>query len=283
MRVVVILVLGMAGVRGAVAGAWETFFNQKNTNAWIAYDSADAKDYYPSWISTPVGKEHASFSFARDKSFSFIALQNVGGGAFTGNYQAQNISGIRCDVLIGSLAALDYMDCSLLATGPSGRGVYYSETYEAADFDGDGWWSLNYSFGRSWYFWNETEWVSVSPKSLTGIEQLIFTFVPKVGSAGGSRIGLDNVTLEPTVVAPVVTTSLTAQVPPDLRLAFTPGPGLEARIEKLRNPVTLGWANVAGQTSIKGPSSHIFLAPTSAGTGIFRVAAEPFYTRFVTP
>jgi len=118
------------------------------------------------------------------------------------------------------------MDCSLRATGPNGMGYYYSSTYRAEDFDGGGWWSLSFGFSRSWFFWNGTVWGEVNPKSLTGIEQIIFTFVPKANSTGGSRIGLDNVTLEPTVVAPVVATSLTSNLPPSLWLAFTPGPGL---------------------------------------------------------
>jgi len=282
-KVTVTLFISVANSKGAVAGAWETFFNQKNTDAWIAFDYADGKDYFPSWSGSPLNQEYAYFTFAGDNSFSFIAEQTVGTNDFTGNYTSKKISGITCDVFIGSLPALEYMDCALLASGPNGITYYYSTAYYADEFTSGGWWTLNYHFDRSWYYLSGTDWVAVDPKSLTGIEQVIFNFVPKLNSAGGSRIGLDNVTLEPTVVGPQIATSVTNGTPRKLRLEFTPGPGLEGRIEKLRNPVSLGWATVIGETGIKGPSSHVFLTPATSGVGIFRVAVEPFYTPVITP
>ena len=275
--------LGVANAKAAVAGAWETFFTQKNTDAWIAYDYADGEDYFPSWSGTPVGKEYAYFTFAGNYSFSFIADRTVGNAAFTGDYKSQKISGISCDVYIGSLAALDYMDCAVRALGPNGRAYYYSTAYTAEDFTGGGWWTLTYSLDRSWFYWNGSVWVAVNPKTLTSIDQIVFNFIPRLSSTGGSRIGLDNVTLEPTTVAPKLATSVTSGVPKNLRLAFTPGPGLEARIEKLRTPVSLGWATVAGQTEIKGPGNHVFLTPANSRVGIFRVALEPFYTFVISP
>jgi hypothetical protein len=125
--------------------------------------------------------------------------------------------------------------------------------------------------------------VAVNARQLTAIEEVNVTFYPVLGSAGGSRVGLDNVTLEPTVAAPKLTTSVTTGPPRNFRLAFTPGPGLACRVEKLRTPPATGWDAVVGQTSIKPPGQHVFLTPASAKQEIFRVAAEAYYSMIFTP
>ena len=95
-------------------------------------------------------------------------------------------------------------------------------------------------------------------------------------------MGIDNVVLEPTVVKPTLSTSVTA-APQHFRMAFTPGPGLKCRIEKMKTTPAVGWDTVAGQTDIKGPGEHVFLRPLSPPGEIFRVAVEPSYTMITTP
>ncbi len=281
--VAAVVLLGMAGRgEGASAGAWETFFDKQNTDAWMVYDYADGKTYYPFWSGLPVGDEYAYFTYAGDYALTFIADSGVGGGAFAGDYQAQRISGVGADVYIGDLAALEYLECALYATGPYGRRDYYSPAFFASDFTTGGWKSLSFSFDRPWYHWTGSAWLQVDPKALTDIGELQFTFVPKLGSTGGSEVGIDNITLDPTVTAPAVATSLAVGTPPQFRMAFTPGPGLECRVERMGAPPALGWAAVTGQTGVKGPGEHVFLVP-AAGTGIFRVAAEPFYQMVFSP
>jgi hypothetical protein len=76
---------------------------------------------------------------------------------------------------------------------------------------------------------------------------------------------------------------VTATVPQQFRLAFTPAPGVKCRIEKLKTSPAIGWDTVIGQTDIKGPGEYVFLRPLAPPGEIFRVAAEAVYTMVVTP
>lgn len=274
-----IAIFGLAqAAAGAQAGAWETFFDEQNTRAWYVWDYADDASYYPFWEGTPVGLEYAYTTYSGPDTVSFNADELVGAGAFVGDYRAQRIDAIACDVFIGSLADLDFVDCALFATGPDGTGFHFSPKFYAEGFSGDGWRSLHFSFDELWDFWTGTEWVTVDPRTLTNIEQLEIAFTPRSGIVGGSEVGLDDVTLEPTLEAPQLTTAVTAGPPAQFRLAFTPGPGLECRVEKMRQTPTAGWDAVTGQTKIVGPAEHVFETPVTPAPGIFRVAAEVFYT-----
>ncbi len=278
-------VLGLAGppARAAVAGAWETFFDATNAGAWRVYDDADGLDYVPNWSSGTSDGEYVDFTYAQDYSLSFWADVRVGGGALVGDYQAQQIAGISCDAFIGELAELDAIDCAVYADGPGGKAYYRSDFYFADEFSASGWWTLEFRFDRPWFYHDGNNWVEVNARQLTAIEEVEVTFYPVANSAGGSRVGIDNLTLEPTVVAPKLTTSVTSGTPRDFRLAFTPGPGLACRVEKLRTPPATGWDAVVGQTDIKPPGKHVFLTPASRKQEIFRVAAESYYSMIFTP
>jgi len=279
------LLLAAGGHRAdaAVAGAWETFFDQQNTDVWHVIDYADGKDYYPNWEGATSGDEYAYFTYGGDHMLLFFGDAAVGAGAFTGDYPAQRIAGIAVDVYIGDLPALDFLECRLYATGPYGKLDYYSPAFLREDFSGAGWWRVYFSFERPWYHWDGFDLVEFDAKTLTGIEKIQFAFVPTQGSAGGSMVGLDNVTLEPTIVAPQPKTSVIAGSPKQFRLAFTPGPGMECRVEKMRQAPASGWDTVLGQTGIKGPAEHFYQVPVTPVPGIFRVAAEPFYTMVFSP
>jgi hypothetical protein len=267
-----------------VAGAWETFFDQQNADAWQVYDYADDTSYLPEWDGTANG--YAYSTYTEDYPLAIYADSLVGNGAFTGDFQGQNISGVSCDVFIGDLAVLDLIDCAVLADGPVGTYYYYNLGYLAEDFDGGGWWTLNFSFDEPWYYndpLNPNRQVAVDPRTLTKIQEVNISFFPLLGTSGGSRVGIDNVILEPTVAAPKLATSVASGTPGNFRLAFTPGPGVQCRVDKFRTAPATGWDAVVGQTGIKGPGEHVMLRPLTPPAELFRVVAEPFYTAIVTP
>lgn len=278
-------VLGLAGLpaRAAVAGAWETFFDETNAGAWRVYDDADQLNYVPNWSSGTADGEYVDFNFVQDYLLSFWADVRVGSGALVGDYQAQQIAGISCDVFIGDLAELDSIDCGMLATGPGGTTFYRSDFYFWDDFAASGWWTVEFMFDQPWFYDDGTDWIEVDARQLTVIEEVDVTFYPVANSTGGSRVGIDNLTLEPTVVAPKLTTSVTTGTPKNFRLAFTPGPGLKYRLEKLRTPPTRGWSTVIGQPSITPPGEYVFLTPATGKQAVFRVAAEAYYSMIFTP
>jgi hypothetical protein len=276
--------LGLSGqrVHGALAGAWETFFSQQNADAWYVYDWGLDDFFFVEWQDTPVNAEFIYSFYTGDGELSFVADEFVGNGDFVGDYASQKIAGVSCEVYIGSLADLDMIDCALYANGPAGRRYYYSESYLREDFADSGWWWLDFSFDDSWFYWDGANWVEVSAYALSDIETLEITFVPRVGTTSESIVGLDDVTLEPTVLAPKVETGVKPGSPRQFELAFTPPPGLECRVEKMKKPPATGWETVTGQTGIKGPAEHRFTTPAVAGSELFRVAAEPYYTIVVS-
>jgi hypothetical protein len=275
--------LAAVSAGAAQAGAWETFGTQANADGWQVYDYADNNFYPVDWYQAVAGDEFIYTNYTGDSIVEFYADAVAGGGALVGDYPAARVAGIGCEVFIGELAALEYLECALYANGPGGPRYYYSGIYEAADFAASGWYSLLFSFDVPWYYDDGTQWVEVSAKSLTAIEEIDFTFVPQLGSAGGSLVGIDNVTLEPTLVAPVVATAVTAGTPRRFAMAFTPGPGLACRVEKMRQSPAVGWDAVVGQTGLLGPGVHRFETPLTGAAEIFRVAAEAHYTPIVTP
>lgn len=285
------ILAGMTGTFGAIragaaqAGAWETFYTQKNADAWLVYDFTDQKYYDVDWSDAVAGVETASTTYFKDNAVAFSADSLAGSGALVGDYPAVKIAGVTCDVYIGDLAALDYLDCSVYALGPAGptKRFYHSAAYFQEDFTTGDWWVLPFSFKDPWYYWNGTAWVSVDARTLTAIAEIDFTFYPVIGSAGGSRVGIDNVTLDPTVVAPKVTTAVTTSLPRNFQMSFTPGPGLACQVEKMRTPPALGWDAVVGQTEIVGPAAHVYQDPMAAPKGIFRVAAKADYRIIITP
>lgn len=277
-------ILGLAlPAVAAEAGAWETFFDKHNTEAWYVYDYSDGLDYLPVWDGEQEGDEYAYFSYVGDMGLIFVADERVGEGALIGDYPAERIAGVAADVYIEDLATLDYVECRLLADGPSGRRDYHSAAFFQADFDDGGWWSLYFGFEWPWFSYEDGKWVEVDATTLTNVGEIQFAFVPVVGSVGGSEVGLDDVTLEPTLEAPPLYTSVSAGPPAQFRLAFTPGPGLECRVEKMLMTPAGGWDTVIGETEIKGPAEHFYQIPVGPAAEIFRVGADPFYTMVFTP
>jgi hypothetical protein len=280
--------MGCATVEAAQAGAWETFFTKTNANDWMLYDYADSQYYSLDWSDPTAGVETISTTYFEDNAVSLLTSTAIGGEAFFGDYPAQKVAGIAADVYVQDVAVLDFFYCGVNASGPGGKQFYQTGAYDEADLRGNGWTGVLFSFDDPWYYWDGDgeAWVEVDARSLTAVTELDFIFSPVVDSVGGSRVGLDDVTLEPTVVGPVVATTLTAGtagVPGDFRMSFTPGPGLACKVEQMRMPPAVGWDAVAGESDIIGPAVHVFQTPLSAPSGIFRVAAEPDYQMIIAP
>ena len=220
------LALGLAcsarPASAAVAGAWETFATQTNVLAWQVDNNFATTTFDPIWSSAVAGDEYVSFTYWQDYPLTFFADQGAGGGALVGDYQAQKIAGISCDVLISDLAVLSAVECAVYATGPNGLGYYHSGYIYADEFSANGWWTLWFSLNQPWYYYDGTKWVTVATSSLTAIREVDVTFFPVLNSAGGSVVGLDNVKLEPTVVAPKLAVSVTSDTPKNFKIAFTP-------------------------------------------------------------
>ena len=169
------ILAGITGSLGAIradaaqAGAWETFYTQKNADAWSVYDFADKKYYYVDWSDPVAGVETASTTYTNDNAVAFLTDSRAGSGAMVGDYPAAKIAGLVCDVFIGDLATLDYLDCSVYASGPAGttKTFYHSSIYSKNDFTVGGWWSVAFSFDDPWFYWDGTTLVQVDGKALT--------------------------------------------------------------------------------------------------------------------
>jgi hypothetical protein len=286
-RLLAVLAVGVLGqaaqpAQAAVAGAWETFFKQANTQSWRVYHNNNGTIRLPLWSDTPVNQEYLYYNYPGASGVGFfVDYLNDTGSFFTGNYAAQKIAGIACRIYIANLDVLNYMDCTIWARSPHGEG-YYTQKHPAGEFQTAGWQTMYFDLHQSWAFYNGTDWVALPPTTFTYVEELQINFTPKDGTAGGSRVGIDDVKLEPTM-PPALSTSVTTTVPQQFRLAFTPAPGVKCRIEKMKTAPDVGWDTVIGQTDIKGPGEYVFLRPLAPPGEIFRVAAEAVYTMVVTP
>lgn len=280
-----LLLLGST-VQSAELSAWETFWSQANTDAWRLYDFSDDTTYLPNWFSDTPGEEFAYSSHVGDAALWFFTdnESNAGGGKLVGDYAVEEVQAILCDVLIDSLEEFDSVDCAIYATGPAGKGYYYSQFYEAADFSEAGWWTLRFAFDEEWFVYDEEtddfEPITVTPGLMATIEEIGFRFYPKEGSTADSFASIDDVRLQPLVESPELVTSLNGG---DFELEFTPEKGLFCWIEELQAAPDFEWEEVEGQDLIVGPDPHIFSRTVTQGSGIFRVQTLADYLPFDTP
>src|SRR5690606_23807647 len=109
-----------------------------------------------------------------------------------------------CDIYIEDLDEFEALDCAIFAGGPAGKRLYYSEAYYNEDFSGSGWWNVEFSFSRPWYYYQDGQAVAVSVDEafLGSVETLEFTFYPREGSTANAFSAIDEVKLEPKVEAP---------------------------------------------------------------------------------
>ena len=268
----------------AEAGAWETFSTQSNADAWTVYNYADQGLYFPTWQANPAGFEYIYFGHDGDEPLWIFAdtISNIGGGAMIGDFASEKVQGILVDVLIDSLADFDQLDCVISVRNAQNTLVsYFSDSFFDVSFSGDGWYSLRFGFEETWYEFTGSSWVPVAltPANLAAVEEIGFRFFPKVGTTAPVVAAIDDVRLEPLVVAPALGVSTTAT---DFRLAFTPAKANSCAIEKLETTPTLTWEDVIGETDITGPGEHVYTTPLAV-RGIYRVQSIADYTPVVTP
>lgn len=268
--------------QAAVAGAWETFPTKANADAWTVYDSFDDDYFVANWFNPEVGEKYLYFFHERDAPVRFFTdeLGNAGNGALIGDYATEEIQAIRVNAFIDSLATFDFLDCAIFATGPGGRRYYYSEPFVDSDFSAEGWWSLRFGLDESWYYYDGDNPVYFTPtqQMLSTIEEVGFWFFPKEGVLDAGYAAIDDVQLEPKVVAPALQVSATAA---DFLMAFTPAKANFCVIETWNPEATPAWSDVSGQPFVTGPSEYVFTTPL-AGRGIYRVSSFADYTPFFT-
>ena len=279
--------LGLAAVsppaaRAAEAGAWETFFTEPNAEAWSVYDYNDDGVYFADWFGTSPGDEYIYFFYEGDWPIWFYIDEggNAGDGALIGNYKAEDIQAIRVDVYINSLTTFGLVDCAVLATGSAGRRYYFSSDFSSQDFSGPGWWTVRFDLNDTWFYDNGTNFVpvAVTDGMRSTVEEVGFRFFPKLGAVNAGYAAIDDVRLEPRVVAPELAVSATAA---EFRMAFTPAKANFCVIEKWNPDAEPAWSDVAGQSYVTGPAEHVFTTPL-AGRGIFRVSSFADYVPFLT-
>lgn len=266
----------------AVAGAWEDFATEANSDAWNVYDYSTEEVSAPGWFDSEGNGDIFLFHEGDNGLWFFTDItDDAGGGAFVGDYAAQDIQAIRADVFIDSIQALDYIDCAIFADGPAGPRYYYSEIYAAEDFDEDGWWILRFDFKDDWFYLGDDGFVGVevTTEMLASIEEIGFRFFLKSGVTESVYSALDNVKLEPRVVAPEPTASAEAG---EFLLTFTPPTGNFCAVQRLNPDDPTTWEEVSGQSFITGGSPYTYATPLGVGTEIFRVVSKANYVA-ITP
>lgn len=267
----------------AVAGAWEDFATEDHADAWNVYDYATDGVFAPEWFGSDGNGDIFLFHEGNEGLWFFTDLfDNAGGGALVGDYADQDIQAIQVDVFIDSLDALDFIDCAIFADGPAGERYYYSNVFLDEDFDGDGWWSLRFGFAEDWFYFDGVDYFAVeaTPEMLASIEEIGFRFFLKSGVTEAVFSAIDNVILEPLVVAPELATAVESG---EFRLTFTPPNGNFCAVERM-NPEAPGeWNVVTDQSFIIGSSPHTFATPLGSGTELFRVVSDADYVPINPP
>jgi len=279
----VLLLLSGPLLKAAEAGAWETFSSQSNADAWAAYDYSDEQVYTPQWNGAVSGEEDVYFYHTGDQGVWFYTgvADQAGGGVLVGDYTVDSVIGLRCDLEIDSLPDFDQVDCAVYTTGPEGVGYYYSDFFSSDDFSEGGWWTLDFSFGTPWYFYNGTEYVAVwvTEEFLMSIEEIGFRIFPKTGTTNEIYVAIDNVKLIPNLEGVKLTHSQTA---PNIVFSYTPGRGIACSLQRMLTSPVIDWEDVVGHIGVTGTVEHTLTVPVSESEGFFRVKSEEYFTPFVT-
>lgn len=259
----------------ALPGALESFPNLDHAEAWTVLNLADNGTYYPKWWNDD---NPYLFYFHQGDAALWIFSDLSGSGDLMGDYEVDDIQSITVDVWIDSLEDFDQLDCALLTNGPAGWQYYYSDSFWDSDFSEAGWWTLTFNLAATWHYVDNNEWITVEmqPEHFKEVEEIGFRFFPREGTTAEIFAGIDEVSLDPLVKAPVLKTATTTT---DFLLKFTPLKANTNFIEQLSETHPLTWEEVPGQTDISGSQGHLFSTSLNAGRGIFRVGAEARYTQ----
>lgn len=280
MRPLLVLLILVLSLRAdPLAGAWETFTNPSNADAWSLYSYDDGLVAPPAWVDPELDDNPYAYSFFfGGEGVWFIADEFTAQGAFVGNYAAKKIAGVDVSVSVDP-AEIDYIDLVVYADGPLGPDYYYSLAYYPEDLgDVPDWYDLSFSFDENWFSLRNGVFTAFRPDQdfLASIEEVGIRVFPVAGVTGDSFVGVDDFILVPTVEAPKLSTSLSGG---NFVLSFTPNPGVSATIEKLG--IDFVWRTVPGKSDLIGP--QVFTTPVVPGAALFRVAAREKLTQVFSP
>ncbi|MBB5350121.1 hypothetical protein HNR46_000342 [Haloferula luteola] len=254
----------------AIAGAWEGFPTQDNTDAWSLYAYDDDAVAPPLWSGTASDINPYAYSFfLGGDGVWFFADAQTAQGAFVGDYGAQKIEGIDVAISIDP-AEIDSLDIAVYASGPIGSAYYYSLASFGEEFeDGPNWYFPHFSFSDEWFYFQDGEFVAFQPGDgfLASISEVGLRVFPVNGVGEDAYVGVDDFILTPTVDAPLLTTAVDQS---QFSLTFELNPGVAATLQTADS--TFQWSTVTGQTNLTGSQS--FTTPIEETPHFFRVATE---------
>jgi hypothetical protein len=273
----------------AEAGAWETFDSLANSDAWSVFDFSTEGVYYLNWQQSTGGDGFVYFWNEDDFPLWFFTdpLIVAGEGKMIGDYASENVQGIIADVYIAAPEIMANLECAIRTTGAFGEDYYFSVPYTGEDFAGEGWYTLRFGFEMPWVHYGVAgpETVTVDTQFLTDITEIGFVYTPVAGATQDVPFAMDNVKLEPKVVKPAVTSSVSGTT---FTMSFIPGDGVTCNIEKMQLPPETGWLLMGEHFGLTGTTPYVFTTPVLTGPPatakeFFRVNYEAIYTPFVTP
>lgn len=270
--------------RAAEAGAWENFNSVDNARAWVIYNDFTGLNYYLPFNAGQGGNGFGYFTNRDDYILWFYSHPSnpAGGGKFIGNYATANVRSVIADIYIDSPQDLFGLECSVITTGPFGKGDYFSIPIYGEEFSEPGWYTLEFSFDFPWVFYDavgEPHDVAVDTQFLSNITEIGFYYTPLPGTTRDSIFAIDNLKLEPRIAPPAITYSVSEG---NFSMSFIPGNGVTCYIEKMLLPPDSGWEVLPEHFDLTGITPHVFTTPVM-GKEFFRVDYEPIFTTFVTP
>lgn len=271
------LLLLSTPLHGQLVGAYETFTEEDNANTWKLYDySVGGDSLAPLW--TRPGSEadpEIYAEFTQDFGVSLFADQDSSDGYLVGDYVAQGVTGVFCNVFVEDPASLDNFEFYLL----SGGAFYYSNYFEVDDA---GWSRAENSFkNNDWYigvdndadgFFDEYVYTPLTDEILRNVTEIGLNFFPSSDAADGKDVGIDNFTLvaDLTPVAPILVIAAGAG-----SYSFEGLRGIQYTVEQSFSLKDDDWTPVENPFEGSGPYSHNF---TTDFKQFLRVVTEILYT-----
>jgi len=271
-----LLLLGTP-LHGQLVGAYETFTEKNNADTWKLYDySLEGDSSLPLWKRPGSEADPEIYAeFTQDFGVSLFADIDSSDGYFVGDYVAQGVAGVFCNVFVEDPASFDSFEFYLF----SGDTFYYSNYFEVDD---PGWSSAENSFRDSdWYIAVDDDndgiiddylYTPLTDEILSEVIEIGVNFFPFSNAADGKDVGIDNFTLvaDLTPVAPVLAVAADSG-----SYSFEGLPGIQYIVEQSSSLKDDDWTPVEDPFEGSGPYSHNF---TTGIKQFLRVITEPLYT-----
>ena len=264
-------------LRGQLVGSYETFTERENANTWKFYDYfVGGESIAPMWRRPGSEADPEIYAeFTQDFGVSLYADVDSSDGYLVGDYAAQGVAGVFCNIFVEDPASLDSFEFYFVSNGT----FYYSNYFEV---DSAGWSSAENSFKESdWYVGVDDDndglldgyvYIILTDEILSNVSEIGLNFFPLSTAADGKDVGIDNFTLvaDLTPVAPLLTVSSGAGA-----YFFQGLPGIQYTVEQSSSLKENEWTPVEEPFEGNGPYSHNF--PTALKK-FLRVITSPLYT-----